>query len=225
MIFCLNSGGCGSKYIVKLLIRNGVQNAHHEAKPDLNKLGIEHYLKKANTEKIVDVLRDTRKEVFFESSNRLFSMANEISRAIADAKFIHLHRDGRESVRSIYSNPKITSILMSNFRFAALCSIEDPKPLSDLEKVCLYWSNVNDRILEDLRGSDYLSLKMIDLVEGRIDRLQEFIGLELRKKIIDPVNEKVAHIERKPDFTDWNTSDQDIFWRICGKTMLRLGYV
>ncbi len=226
--FCLNSGCCGSTYLIRLLADNGWPGVYHEKNPDFNQLGVTHFERPLNEVRLASLLRYTRWDVFLEANNRLFSLARPLHRAFPGAKFIHLHRDGRQAVRSALSRPDVEGYLRDNIRFqGALAGDRQRKPL---ERFCHYWNNMNRRILDDLeslipcRGT-WLSLTFEDLVAGRLERFCEFVEMPLAMKRRPVVNRgQVGQQGRYPDFGDWPIADQQQFWQICGETMTRLGY-
>lgn len=224
-VFCLCVGGCGSKYLVQLLTENGIPGAFHEAAPAFDRLGIDYFNGKVSRSEAASRLAGTRDAISFEASNRLFSLADPISDAYPGSRFIFLFRDGRESVRSIWSNPKIDDIMTERYRFREIARAPTGREISTLEKVCLYWSNINDRILNDLKGKDHLFLSFEDLTAGRIDALQDFLGTSFERRTIPSVNEKPdLHGNRKPPYADWDQANKQAFDRLCGKTMMALGY-
>jgi len=95
-----------------------------------------------------------------------------------------------------------------------------------LERMCRYWANYNQRILDDLKEEDHLSLKFSDLIIGNINSLEEFIGSSLTTKKISPVNaDKPVRKEGKyQPFESFSQADKETLFRICGPTMHALGY-
>ena len=115
--FCLNSGGCGSTYLIRLLADNFWNGVYHEKTPDFNEIGVLHYENPLNVHRLASLLRYTRWDVFLEASNRLFSLAIPLHKAFPGARFIHLHRDGRQAVCSTLSRPDVEGYLAGNVRF------------------------------------------------------------------------------------------------------------
>ena len=223
--FCQNSGGCGSMYIIELYKKNHVANCFHEKNPDLDELGISYYEGTVSKIRLKSLIIHSRKEVFFEASNRLFAMTKILKSSFPDSRFIHLHRDPRELIPSSLSKPYEMSWESGRKRYTStqLCG---PANTTVLERTCNYWANYNQRILDDLKGEDYLSLKFSDLIAGNIDALEEFIGVKLSIRKLPPVNanKPVREAGLYPSFENWNKNDQKILLSICGQTMKSLGY-
>ena len=135
--FCLNSGCCGSTYLIRLLDDNGWKGVWHEKNPDFNAVGVAHFDHPMNERRLASLLRYTRWDVFLEANNRLFSLARPLHRAFPGARFMHLHRDGREAVRSALSRPDVDRYLRTNIRFQG--KLAGPRNASPLERFCHYW--------------------------------------------------------------------------------------
>jgi hypothetical protein len=223
--FCQNAGGCGSMYVVELLKANGLERCYHQKRPELDALGIDFYEGKASAERLQQVLIHTRKDVFFEACNRLFSMSRVLKKAFPDARFIHLHRDPREVIPSALTKPASMTWNSGRRRYTSepLCGSASA---SVLERSCRYWTNYNQRILDDLQGEDCLSLKFSDLIAGNVEALEAFMDVKLPNRIIEPVNanKPVGKQGRYPAFEQWTQEDQELLYRFCGPVMEVLGY-
>jgi len=226
-VFCQNSGACGSTYIVHLLNQNNVPRSFHEKSPDLLEVGLRHYEQPLSSARLIRLLRFTRHDVFFEASNRLFSFSRELSTAFPNARFIHLHRDGAESVRSGLSKSDLSNYVANDIRFQGTLagSAEDAM----FDRYCHHWANINRRIHADLTaveqaGTAVCSLRFEDLVQGKIDRLQECLGHSLPRKTSRAVNVRPTRQEGKfPCYADWSQQQKAAFDRICGPVMSMLG--
>ena len=217
--FCQNSGACGSHYIVDLLRDNGVERVFHEKEPDLNQLGVDHFDSPVSRSQIVGTLRYTRHDVFFEANNRLFSLSPEIAAAFSGARFIHLFRHPANAVRSAMSKPNVEQYLQTNLRFGGTLAGESGQP--PLERFCLYWKNINQRIFDDLRtlrnsGVPAVWLDFDSLIAGDVEPLSSFIGHELVSKKRSPSNVGAVRSEGKfESYNLWSESDKLTLERIC----------
>lgn len=224
--FCLNSGACGSKYLVELLAANGFDGCFHEKFPDLDEPGVQHYLDGAEFPMARRVLQLTRHRVFLESNNRLFAMASVLSEEFPGARFIHLYRNGRDHVNS-GMNKTIWPEVMSSPRLRYASRLAGAPDAPPFERACWYWRNYNERIADDLEGRDFMRLKFEDLTAGQIGPLEDFIGRPIPRSSIPPVNTKDSRklAENRYDSPDdWPAEFHSTFDRVCGATMQRLGY-
>lgn len=224
--FCQNSGACGSTYLVQLLRDNAVERCFHEKRPDMNALGVRHYDRPCDRQRLKSLMRYTRWDVFFEANNRLFSLSSALSDAFPGCRFLHLFRDGRQAVASALSKPGLPQYLATNIRFrGTLAGSADQSPLV---RFCHYWNNINRRLLEDLdqlieRHGAPLYLSLDDLKQGRLARLEAFLGLELPIKTRPVVNRgRVGNQGICPEFDSWSAAQQRTFWDICGATQQEL---
>lgn len=226
-VFCLNAGSCGSSYIAQLMRANGWPHSFHEKKPDLDNEGILHYENRLDTDYLKLLLRWTRHRIGFEANNRLFSMGKELRELYPTAKFIHLYRDGRSVVTTSMNIAK-AELTWGSSRLRYRCEkLSGGDHLSNFEKSCNYWARYNQRILDDLRSVEFLSLKFEDLVAGNVGALENFLGIKFRVRKIPPVN----HLKPKktgpaafPKYPDWSPEHKDRFWELCGPVMNDLDY-
>lgn len=226
-VFCLNAGSCGSSYIVALMRANGWARAYHEKKPDLDNEGILHYEQKFDTNYLKLLLRWSRHRVGFEANNRLFAMGRELLDIYPAAKFIHLYRDGRSVVTSAMNIAK-AELTWGSRRLRYRCQeLSGGDHLSNFDKCCNYWARYNKRILDDLRSVDSLSLKFEDLVAGKVDDLENFVGDKFQLTKLPPVNNKKPKrtgADAFPAYPDWPAENKRRFWELCGPVMDELGY-
>lgn len=230
-IFCLSSGGCGSKYLVHLLRQNGLDHCFHEKAPDLDRTGVQYYLNGEHEWAIKGLLLLTRNEVYLESSNRLFSLAHLLKQIFPKSKFIHLHRNGVDSVRSNVNKTLWPDVMQHATRLRYASRLAGDPTLDPFKRTCHYWANINKRIVDDLKSMQeevVLDLKFEDLKQGNLDGLESFLGRPLSTRVIDPVNTKHdlkdESAEVLGDFEDWPEDWKRSFVKICGSVQRQLGY-
>lgn len=224
--FCLSAGNSGSKYLVELLKTNDIKRCYHEYQPDLDKLAVQYYLNGTNRQLIKFILKHTRKKVFFESSNRLFSVAELIKEVYPKSKFIILVRNPKKFIISSV-NKTIWPEVWKSKRLRYSSELGGNVTLPPFERTCHYWNNYYERILRDLRNEEALLIHFEDLIKGEIDTLERFMDLKILKRIIDPVNTKEhikSNVKKIGNFDTWAIEQKEAFERICGKTMKTLGY-
>jgi len=229
--FCLNSGSCGSKYLVHLLRENGIDRCYHEKAPDLDRTGVKYFLTGSYEWVIKGLLLLTRNQIHFESSNRLFSLAPPLKKVFPESNFIHLHRNGIDSVRSNVNKTLWPEMMETATRLRYASRLAGSSSLSPFERTCHYWANINERILNDLkamRSESVVSLRFDDLIRGNLSGLEAFLGRHLKTRTMDPANTKknLKSEEAKVigDFKQWPSDWKKAFLRICGPVQHRLGY-
>lgn len=225
-VFCQNSGNCGSTYIAHLLQQNGIERAFHEKTPDLLQVGLDHYEQPLSRNRLVRLLRYTRYNVFFEANNRLFSLTKELAAAFPGARFIHLHRDASESVRSSMSKKNLDQYISSNTRFRG--TLAGPRQANAFTRSCHHWANMNRRIHEDLKwvrdaGHEVVLLRFEDLVQGHIKPLEGSLRRVLPHKKCHAVNVRPVGAQgRFRGYSDWTVEQKQVFDRVCGPVMSQI---
>ncbi len=224
--FCQNSGACGSTYIVELLSDNGVKGIFHEKAPDLNEVGVRHFDHPYDSRSLVRLLRYTRHNVFFEANNRLFSLSPELVQAFPQAGFIHLFRHPAAALRSAMSKPNVEHYLRTNVRFSG--SLAGEKEMDPFVRFCHYWTNVNTRIHDDLStidraGGNVMWLEFDDLVSGKVESLESFLGVELQQSTRPPANVGPVRTEGKfPTAEHWTSQQREQLDSVCGELYRKL---
>lgn len=228
-VFSLNSGSCGSAYIVELLRANGVRRCFHEKWPDWDEEGVRYYLDAKPERELTWLLKHTRRLPEFESNNRLFAFAKLLKRAFPDVRFIHQHRDPRADLLSGMNKDDWPAVMSNQRRLRYSSRLSGPPSESALERSCHYWNNINQRIHDDLQdlGEPFLSLKFSDLISGRVESLENFLGISMKIRGIPPVNTKLhlkSHDRPRVTFESLQDWERARFDEICGEMMGRLGY-
>jgi len=192
----------------------------HEKAPDLNEVGVRHFEKPYSSRSVIRLLRYTRHNVFFEANNRLFSLSPELAQAFPKAGFIHLFRHPAAAVRSAMSKPTVEDYLQRNIRFSG--SLAGDATLEPFERFCHYWTNVNNRIHDDLcqirdANRSVSWLEFDDLVAGKVEALEAFLDVKLKRRTRPPSNVGPVRTEGKfPAFEDWNNRQRQQLDAICG---------
>lgn len=203
---------------------NGYSDCHHERSPDLDDLGIEMFEGKGqHPQGEVLAAGDPTQRVVRGEQPALLDGEDSCTRFSPKARFIHLHRDPRTSIPSGLSKQRWKPERI-RYRSEAL---NGASSLSQLERACTYWANYNTRILSDLSDAPTFMLPFDDLVSGRLDALETFMGVALPARELPPANanKPIRDSGIHPPFDAWSASDQDTLIRICGPIMARTGYL
>ncbi|WDI44620.1 hypothetical protein [Bremerella sp. P1] len=225
-IFCLCTGSCGSGYITELFKSNNVPGCYHEKHPSLDHVGVDYAIRSKNRSYIKGLLYLTRHDVQFEANNRFFALAPLLNEVFPNSKFIHLHRSAKDTLTSSMNKKSFEDFW--NSKRLRYCSFLSGSPeLTTFEKACWYWTNINQRIIDDLRDLPSMELSFDDLVVGNLAELEEFTSIDFDTKKIQPVNTKQKQKLETPkykSYDEWPDEFKQRFDDICGSLQAKLGY-
>lgn len=166
-----------------------------------------------------------------------------------DATVIYLCRDGRDFVRSAYPRklytelePQLSIVPLDGSAYA-----DKWHGMSRFEKICWYWTDTYDKLWEHSQGEIHRVEYLLSDYRAFNDVILKKVGLSIaeevwRKAVMVPENSTSGNLMRKklatllkgnaakvdgkqlPPWTDWTEEQHDSFNRICGPTMLKLGY-
>jgi hypothetical protein len=252
MLFVLAQGRSGTAFLSELLAGAPRTLIRHEAPGDAQILSLSRY---GRSERAVDALlskrfesllpRDPRIEVYGEVNSFLRYNADWLRRRF-DPVLLHVVRDGRAFVRSAWEREVLTS---HQRQLPIVPTDDDPfaeawPGMSRFERICWIWQHTN----EMLGASVERHARLEDLLASHAAfraALLEPLGLEIpeevwRAAVKRPKNTSSGFRwrrwaasalgrpgpgERLPHWTRWPAEQEERFWRICGKTMERFGYL
>ena len=173
----------------------------------------------------------SRIRVNVEVSHDIFSFSKFIKKVYPNSKFIHLHRNGVDSIRSMVNKITFPDIFEKSTRIRYSSRLAGEKDLDAFSRACKYWANINRRIMEDLNEMDDAEtdqLRFRDLIGGDLKCVEQFLECSLPVKTMEPVRTK-EHLKddsavRIGKFTDWPVEWKRTFARICGPVHEKLGY-
>lgn len=242
MVFIVGTGRCGTKSLAHILNNvPGVQVEHEIDPPLLDE--VDGYLKgKIGKEKLIDILRTTRKpktkglKVFGESNQRLSFIIPELMEAFPGAKFIWIIRDGREVVSSTtfrgwYGYPIIKTLKSEKWEpyriggdFVGDIISDEWNKMKPFAKNCWYWSYTN-KIIDNQRKNDkedFLFVK-IEEMNGCLDKIKEFIGipkkLGLENRIVNAAKKRYLFNGGPLKFDMWTKRERMVFEFYAGEIM------
>lgn len=157
-----------------------------------------------------------------EANVYLEPFLTELRELAPNAVFIHLHRDGRDVVRSIlnrgwYDNP-------DDHKHRAL-PIENWNRLTRFERACWYWRYTNEMIAPFATNRLRFE-KMVSDVDYLSDQLARY-GIILHPLLAERVfHERVnaSKVADVPAHEQWSSEYQKTFTQICGAVQQMLGY-
>lgn len=192
------------------------------------------------------------KDIFIDSSNKLTWLISPLLEIFPNARFLAIARDGRKVVSSFYYklkdeiyDDKNTKILYEWYLNPEKKLMPPPEKkywwnippknhplhkkfikISRFERICYHWQEayrvilqkkeeLNDRILlmklEEITSSDKALKKIFKFFEIEYDPVY-FQFLKTPKNVFFPFDFKLT------------PQQEDIFWKICGEIMEKLGY-
>lgn len=157
-----------------------------------------------------------------EANVYLEPFLTELRELAPTALFVHLHRDGRDIVRSIlnrgwYDNP-------DDHKHRAL-PIEGWDQLSRFERACWYWRHTNETIAPHAtaRISFEAMVRDVKYLTSQLDQFGIIVHPLLAEQVFDqPMN--VSKQTDIPPHQQWIDIYQETFARICGSMQRMLGY-
>lgn len=187
---------------------------------------------------------------YIESNNNLSFLIPVIQSLFSDYRIIHISRDGRDVVRSIYSR----RARWNDGSEVAILSDDDPRErfnanllkenayfgkwdqMSRFERICWYWANKDAWILDEIEMDEKaISVKFEDLFKvkdiNEWDRIIDFCNL--RDQLLPGTNILDYIIKSKSNKTksfilgkyeNWPEEYKEIFHRHASHHMKRCGY-
>lgn len=224
-VFILSTGRTGTVTLTSLLSLSEELLPLHEPCPLLFEEAIAFYEGKGP--EIAPLIEDTRRPLIEQAADRLYVetacyfhfLPKTILKAFPSAKFVHLHRDPYEHIRSG---------MRRRWYREGLLRVEPKKEgLSAVEKIAWYWGFANGRIHDFLisRPKDStLNLSFLDLIGGRVERLYEFLGAQApTEQEVQRILSKQLNAQKEGTF-EWNSGLKARVKPYLLNTAEKLGY-
>jgi hypothetical protein len=241
LFFIVSTGRTGTKWLSSLLSRcNGKCFVAHEPVPYEAMAYKEAVSDPASADRYIEKFR--KKEIYLRialstKSIQYYGEVNSILRRhieplnkyLADARLLHLVRDGRDFVRSVVSRGTFSGKHPIFFDFRPPIIDEYSAKwfeLTEFEKTCWLWQWENkfmrQHIDQTARFEDIVS--SYELFEKQI---LEPLGLDLGETIWKTQVESPKNVSSKYNlgkWDDWTSEQKGQFYKICGKEMTHYGY-
>ena len=190
--------------------------------------------------------------VWGDSSNKLSWLIPDLAALFPEARFIHLVRDGRKVASSYFHklaaecyDERSTEILGAYLadpgrvpppppekkywwpQPAEPAAAEEFSRLSQFERICWHWAEINRVIMRDLSAiakNQRLFLRLEDLrvQPTSVQELCAFLGLRYREDYFGAFQR--PHNVNRPQDTLLTAEERAIFRKLGGEVMNRLGY-
>jgi hypothetical protein len=261
-VFVVSTGRAGSKMIAEAMRVHPQVVALHEPlpRPGLHREAYWAWSGRADARWLRTRLERKRRTlveqilangfVYLESAHYCSHLIGPLRDLFPGAKFVFLHRDGREFVRSglerSWYRGKEESALAHLVKFARDRLLLDlgnvgwdhrlspPKQLrTRAERIAWLWAEINRSIEKGLAGvpqQDQFRLPLAELSIDSLRALTEFMGIDGDPRILSKMMAVAAERPNKtrsrsvPPFEQWTRQEQLQFFRIAGPMMKQLGY-
>ncbi len=258
-LFIVSSGRSGTQMLEKLLGSYEEVEMYHEYKcNDIQPLAVKYSLKIIDKKEALAILeniyskplKESDKEFWGDSSNKLSWLIPLLNKLFPNAKFIHLIRDGRKVVSSFFNklgdecyddestkvlqdwvdNPKEIKEPPREKKYwwnVAKDSKDEFRSFDQFQRICYHWKTINETIqndLENIENDRKIFIKLEDLVtdELKLKELMSFIGLNYKSKSFNQL-QRPHNVNIPKNFS--LTKNQYIqFNDLCKETMIRFEY-
>jgi hypothetical protein len=259
--FIVSSGRSGTAMLHKALSTAPDVEMHHEYMVQISQpLAVKRYLGLIGAEEARRVLARTHGAAIHysqathwgDSSNKLSWLIPDLAGLFADARFVHLVRDGRKVAGSYFHklgrecyDDRSTAILQAHFDDP---SVPAPPPekkywwpcprreaadaavfrsYDQFERICWHWAEVNRVVMEELARLDparSLFVRLEDLHESpsTVRGLYDFLNLPYRDEAFAAFAR--PHNVNRPEDRLLDVDQRDSFETIAGAMQARLGY-
>jgi hypothetical protein len=245
-LFVLSTGRTGTKTCARLLDLSPRIEAFHEPHPQLleerKAARTEVYSKEQKYARIFAcskgwaLFRSKRRgTVYAETSARLTFFAPVIASMVPNAKFLFIHRDPTEVIRS---GMRRGWYVDHPADYARVEPVEEEtfyegwESRDQFSKICWYWNIYNKfalRFRKQVDPSRVFTINADDLFSGTVVHdIFEFLGMESpSSEQIERVLGKKLNAQKKSQFPskeNWSPEMYRTLYDIAGETMHRLGY-
>ncbi|NJE12880.1 sulfotransferase [Thermococcus sp. LS2] len=168
-------------------------------------------------------------ETYGEVNSFLRRHCNALKKAFPKAKLLHLVRDGRDVVRSMYSRETMKPGAYDTKRIYP--KEDDPwrdewPRMSRFEKLCWYWM-IENKYLRECIGKTIQFEKVISDYNYFKKNVLKPLNLEIPREIWEETINKPKNITvryKLPHWREWDQKKREAFERICGEEMKKCGY-
>ena len=169
-------------------------------------------------------------DIYGEVNSFLRRHCEALKKAFPNVTILHLVRDGRAVVRSMYSRETMMPGAYDT-------KYVRPKPggpyyekwdkMSRFEKLCWYWAVENEYLYRCTNGRIVHFEKIVRDYEYFKEKVLEPLGLDIPREIWEREVRRPRNISlqyKLPHWKEWDKWMEERFREICGEIMEKLGY-
>ncbi len=238
IFFILSIGRSGTKFLANLLDKAKNTYIVHEPVRSDHRAYQEAFHSEKKALSYIENFR--RKEIYLRAKKREFFTYGEVNsilrrhytalnQVFPKATFIHLIRDGRDSVRSMMSRKTMTPLDLNTKKIFPLDG--DPwklkwSKMSRFERICWYWQNEN-KYLNKYFEKPIKFEEIISNYHYFNKNILEPLNIEISedtwlKEVNEPKNVTINY--KIPHWKEWNNEMINSFNKICGSIMTKNDY-
>lgn len=262
-LFIVGCGRSGTQALERLFGHCPDVEMHHEYMVHHTQpLGVKYYHNLISRDQLMSDLSDlyvgavhyADAKIWGDSSNKLSWMISEMAEIFPAAKFIHVVRDGRKVVSSLFhklGNECLDDVsvgIMKDYLFdQSINTVYPPHEkkywwpvahqnepdfeeywhLDQFGRMAFHWAQINNRIEEqfdELPDDRFLQVRLEDITT-KPERLAEMMRFA-------GINSEDGHFEMmrrphnviRPENNLLTEMQGEVFWKLCGSQMQRYGY-
>jgi hypothetical protein len=258
--FIVSSGRSGTAMLHKALAAEPGVEMHHEYMVQITQpLAVRRYLDLIDAEVAYKTVCDTHAAAvryctgthWGDSSNKLSWLIPELARAMPEAKFVHLVRDGRKVCGSYFRklgdecyDDRSNAAMQAHVDGAASAPPPEKKywwpvprkgaadapafrGFDQFGRICWHWSEINRVILDDLaalpaRRQMFVRLEDLHESPDAVRGLYDFLDLGCRDDAFDVFAR--PHNVNRPEDRLLDDGERATFDRVAGAMLGKLGY-
>ncbi|WP_262691441.1 sulfotransferase family protein [Kordiimonas aestuarii] len=259
-LFIVGCGRSGTQALGRLFDSYGNVTMHHEYMVHhVQPLGVEYWHGRVGRDEVMASLRSlygaaisfSETPVWGDCSNKLSWFVDILAGAFPEARFIHLVRDGRKAVSSLYH--KLGHECLDDRSVNALrayLEADGPKPppekkywwpmarrsdeiyqdyqsFDHFSRIAYHWAQINREVRQKLgllEQSRYIRVRLEDITASRenLEDMLSFAGLPLGEEQVELMVR--PHNVIKPVNFMLEDDQLETFWTLAGAEMKALGY-
>jgi hypothetical protein len=238
LFFILGVGRSGTTLLARLLGADPAASVFHEPISDdfkafvqahKSEMAARQYLSTFRKKMMYLLVRHRKIAIYGEVNSALRYHGDALRRCFPHAKLLHLVRDPRDVVRSLYSRKHYTAKGKDHHLLSP--ASDDPlagswQEMSRFAKLCWLWVDANRRLRRDVGRLLHFEKLITDYSYFKSE-VENYLNLDVGKEgwlqaVERPANPTDAHM--LPPWPQWSAEMKQTFLDICADEMSACGY-